>query len=200
MHICTYFCDKLHAVSLHNGVLPSYDDLVTHFEHNNPVGELKWHLGTWQEIQSRKSCSVCQIVVAAIEEDTQNEVHGRVVSMDQVIDVVLFPEESGFRLTFPSRLGMHMTFIAKGEGQASSPINGRQLGSPVFDLAMVQNWIQSCDQSHSDCGKHVRSQEQTNYTVRFETQCSCRYSFNVLRRTAHPMRIPKRLRGWNFGS
>lgn len=73
------------------------------------------------------------------------------INANQLVEVVLFPEETGFRLSFPSRLGTQLAFIASDESQVQSPDCARVVGVSNIRPDIICNWLRKCDHSHTDC-------------------------------------------------
>ncbi|KAI9147613.1 HET-domain-containing protein [Paramyrothecium foliicola] len=73
------------------------------------------------------------------------------------IEVIMFSDESVFRLSYPSRLGTHIAFVAEEVAQAVSPQDARKLHSSPFVLSKVRGWIDKCNLNHSDCIRYSRA-------------------------------------------
>ncbi|KAH7348252.1 heterokaryon incompatibility protein-domain-containing protein [Pyrenochaeta sp. MPI-SDFR-AT-0127] len=155
MSICTEFCEKIKALQVHHN-LPSSDELSLQLPRVNDGGG--WHLGTWREIQQRSQCGFCQLVVIAVSD---NIIPGEYESIDpdQAIDVLLFPDEQSFRLSYPSRLGTRIAFVA-GDGVTSrGPDTARIISRTGIDSSVIKEWLHICDTKH-ECRPQPVANEQ----------------------------------------
>lgn len=147
MESCTQFCARLHKLIARTGSTPSRDELdslLSDLKSDLPHG---LSLGTFEELQSR-SCPLCELALAAI---THTVADVKRIAPDQAVDVVLFPEETGFRLSFPSRLGTQLLFVASEESQAASPDCARIIESSHISPGTISRWLHKCDSNHTNC-------------------------------------------------
>ncbi|CAG9987308.1 unnamed protein product [Clonostachys byssicola] len=190
MENCTEFCARLHKLVAGTGSTPSrdqLDSLLGDWKSDLPHGLA---LGTFQELQARP-CPFCELVLAAIT-DTVTDV--KRIAPDQAVDVVLFPEETGFRLSFPSRLGTQLLFVASEESQAASPDCARVIQSSHVSPATISRWLQKCDSHHSNCvrpavlrlkdesrpGGHFFEEDTSNFRVLdLEARCIKRVALDA---------------------
>lgn len=150
MSICTEFCSQLRAIKLEDGVLLSHDELVEQLQFTDDDLEQGRHLGTWQELQQRTLCAFCQLVVIATS-DSVGANQSAAIRPDQAIGVLIFPGEQSFRLSYPSRLGIRLAFLAEGGTFASGPDSARLVRGPRVPVSRIQSWLQACDQKHEAC-------------------------------------------------
>ncbi|CAH0036434.1 unnamed protein product [Clonostachys rhizophaga] len=147
MESCTQLCVRLHELVARTGSTPSRDELdslLSDWKSDLPHGLA---LDTFQELQSR-SCPFCELSLAAI---THTVADVKRIAPDQAVDVVLFPEETGFRLSFPSRLGTQLLFVASEESQAASPDCSRIIESSHISPGTISRWLHKCDSNHTSC-------------------------------------------------
>ncbi|CAH0047029.1 unnamed protein product [Clonostachys solani] len=190
MESCTQFCARLHKLAARTGSTPSRDELdslLSHWKSDLPHGLA---LGTFQELQSR-SCPFCQLALAAI---THTVADVKRIATDQPIDVVLFPEETGFRLSFPSRLGTQLLFVASNESQVASPDCARVIDSSHISPGTISRWLHKCHSNHANCvrpamlsteddspsGGYFREEDTSNFRVLdLEARCIKRVALHA---------------------
>jgi hypothetical protein len=147
---CAEFCTRLKDIRLKNGVLPSHNELIAQLQFTDDDKQRGQSLGTWYELQKRKQCDFCQLVVAAVSESAgiadQSE-----VSPDQPINILIFPDEQSFRLSYPSLLGTRLAFVAQEDSQTSGPDTARLIGGSGIQISQIVNWLRACDESHEGC-------------------------------------------------
>lgn len=104
-------------------------------------------LGRWRELLARKECGFCQLVVAAISDS----VDPSQVDADEPIDVLLFPGEQSFRLSYPSRVGTHIAFVADSAEQAGGPDSAREVKGSELPASQIVSWLRRCEENHTEC-------------------------------------------------
>ncbi|KAF2629382.1 HET-domain-containing protein [Macroventuria anomochaeta] len=74
-------------------------------------------------------------------------------SPDQQVEILLFPDEQSFRLSYPSPLGTRLAFIAEDQSQilAGRPDTARYVLSEDTVIPRIEGWLQTCDQNHATC-------------------------------------------------
>lgn len=145
---CTDFCTRLKAISPTDGTLPSHDELVAKLQFTDDEQELGRCLGTWRELQQRTECAFCQLVVAAVD----SHANGTDTAPDQPISVLIFPGEQSFRLSYPSRLGVRLAFVARDGGpKPGGPDTARLVEGSSIDVSVIAGWLRSCDGNHDGC-------------------------------------------------
>jgi hypothetical protein len=142
---CTSLCDRIYGLQTNNGKLPSHDGLVAHLSCGGEDPQNGWSLGKLHDIQQRTHCPFCQLVAVAISDTTRD------VDPDQHIRVVIFPGEQSLRLSFPSRLGTHLAFIAGDESQIGGVDNARLIESTAINMAKIEQWLKMCEDRHHGC-------------------------------------------------
>lgn len=148
MNGCTEFCTRLKAIAPTDGALPSHDGLVAHLQFTADDRELGRYLGEWQELQQRTECGFCQLVVAAVA----SHASGAEIAPDQPISVLVFSGEQSFRLSYPSRLGARLAFVARDGGpKPGGPDTARLVDGSSIDVSVISRWLRSCDESHEGC-------------------------------------------------
>jgi hypothetical protein len=150
MSSCIEFCTRLKTISLKNSVLPSHDELIARLQFTNDDQQRGQCLGTWDELQKRTQCDFCQLVVAAVSESAgpadQSE-----VSPDQPVNILIFPDEQSFRLSYPSLLGVRLAFVAQDDGQPSGPDTARLIGGSGIQISKIVSWLRVCNENHDEC-------------------------------------------------
>lgn len=144
MQTCTPFCEKLKAILLKDNLFPSHADLKAHLPFSSEKSEC--HLGTWSDLQQREYCSFCQLVVTAVSSHDIDDVPG-----DQEISVLIFPGEQSFRLSYPSRLGLRLAFVAEDEKYVVGPDTARPVREENIQTGLIEKWMKVCDEEHGVC-------------------------------------------------
>ncbi|OIW28098.1 HET-domain-containing protein [Coniochaeta ligniaria NRRL 30616] len=147
---CTDICTKFAKLAHRNGKLPTHDELVSCFavkqeEYKEDELQEGILLGTLQELRQRKSCPVCRLVLIAIDDAADG------VSQppaDQPVRLLLFPGEQSFRLSYPSRLGTRLAFLADNDSQISGPDSARVVKGDQINPAKVLLWLRKCEEHH----------------------------------------------------
>lgn len=153
MSPCTEFCIGLRRLRLTNDTLPSHSQLL---EQLPATGEAKrWQIGTWREIQGRSGCEFCRLITATITECTR----GTRNNPDQDVEVLLFPNERSFRVSYPSPLGTRLAFVAESPNQicTGGPDIARLLSQEDSIIQRIEGWLQVCNQQHSSCFRRTTS-------------------------------------------
>lgn len=147
---CTKICAKLAKLAPINGKLPTHNGLASLLafkqeeKEEDPLAE-GLPLGTLQELRQRKKCPFCQLVLVAIN-DAVDE--GLQHPSDQLVRLVLFPGEQSFRLSYPSRLGTRLAFVADNDSQISGPDSARVVKGDQINPAKVLSWLTKCEEHH----------------------------------------------------
>ena len=150
MGCCTEFCTRLKAINLKNGVFPSHDELILQLQFTDDDQHHGRSLGTWHELQKRTQCNFCQLVIAAVS-DSAGPADQSEVSPDQPVNVLIFPDEQSFRLSYPSRLGVRLAFVAKDDSQLSGPDTARLTDGSDIQISQIVRWLRTCDENHEAC-------------------------------------------------
>ncbi|KAL9114719.1 MAG: hypothetical protein Q9227_001397 [Pyrenula ochraceoflavens] len=145
---CTPFCNKLRSLGLQNGKLPSRQYLLQHLELVENDREFGERLGTLSELRDRTHCNFCQLVVKAVE-SSADQWDKYEDNASQSIDVLLFPDEQAFRLSYPSRFGTKLAFVAEEDGKITGPDNARPVINTQVRAAQITGWLAKCDTYHS---------------------------------------------------
>lgn len=161
---CTVFCEALKTIAPTGSRLPSHDELVTRLRFSEDDREEGRFLGTWNDLVQRAQCGFCQLVAAAVADNSDLTSSGR-IPPDQPIRVLIFPGEQSFRLSYPSRIGTRLAFVAEDSHQASGPDTARRVHAPHVQIPQIVGWLNSCDENHKACKfdrnpKQVRSSSQ----------------------------------------
>ncbi|KAF2134000.1 HET-domain-containing protein [Dothidotthia symphoricarpi CBS 119687] len=159
MELCTEFCKKLNAIHLDGGRFPSHEQLIAHLPSTSDDGS--WYLGTWRELQQHTQCNFCQLVAIAIAEDARPG-DNKVINPEQVISVLVFPGECSFRLSYPSRLGTRIEFVAENDVQAGGPDTARVVLESKVDVSRIKKWVQTCQERHESCSPSMLEEEDKN--------------------------------------
>lgn len=150
---CTDLCTRLNGLTLENGRLPNHEELVSHLRFSERDKTDGRCLGTICELQERRQCAFCQLVVSAAigDKDVGNESQ---LDPHETVNVFVFPKEQSFRLSYPSRLGTRLAFVAQDESQVSGPDNVRPIiGSE--ESSRILGWLGKCDEHHGNfCFPH----------------------------------------------
>jgi hypothetical protein len=148
---CTNICTTLAKLTLTNGKLPTHYELLAQlaFMKDEP-GEAELEegllLGTLQELRQRRACRTCQLVLAAIHESADEGPQSP--AADHQVRLLLFPGEQSFRLSYPSRLGTRLAFVADNDSQISAPDSARVIEGGEINPAKVQSWLRKCEDHH----------------------------------------------------
>lgn len=154
---CTELCTRLSGLQLRNGKLPSHDNLTRQLAlggEDSEDDQTAWPLGTLGELQKRTRCGFCQLVVRAISDSV--EPSGS--NLEQPVHVLVFPEEQSFRLSYPSRLGTRLAFVAEGEGQAGGPDSARLVRGSEIQVPLIRHWLDKCHEGHEECSLYTPEQ------------------------------------------
>ncbi|KAF1846033.1 HET-domain-containing protein [Cucurbitaria berberidis CBS 394.84] len=151
MSTCTELCQKLNRVQLQHAQLPSHDELLAQLPPLDSDGG--WCLGTWCQLQQRQQCAFCKLVVDAVLGSVK-KTHDEDIDSNQAISVLVFPDEQSFRLSYPSRLGTRIAFVAENAAQARGPDTARALPGAGIDISRLNSWLQVCCDNHGACQQH----------------------------------------------
>jgi hypothetical protein len=158
MSTCTYFCQTLKAIDLKHGVLPSHDELIEQLQFSDDDRERGRFLGTWYGLQQRTQCDFCQLVVAAVS-DNADLSGSDAIRLDQPISVLIFPGEQSFRLSYPSRLGLRLVFVAEYAQYVSGPDTARPVHESGIQVSQIKSWLKTCDEKHKACSLELVEHE-----------------------------------------
>jgi hypothetical protein len=150
MNTCTVFCERLKGMDVKHGVLPSHAELIEQLHFSDDDQEAGRLLGTWDILQQRTGCGFCQLVVAVIFEN-QGRNENDAINQDQEIRILLFPGEQCFRLSYPSRLGIRLAFVAQDVRHVVGPDTGRPIFEPGIRTEQIKGWLKTCDEAHEAC-------------------------------------------------
>ena len=148
MSPCTAFCTSLDTLSLDVNTPLSRRELLQQLPLTENHDE--WYLGIWSELQQRKDCIICQLVVDAIVECVQQTRH-EAVDPEQPVNVLLFPDEVSFRLSFPSPLSARLIFISADESHAQAPDMARLIPREGVEISRIKRWLLTCTENHQGC-------------------------------------------------
>ena len=66
--------------------------------------------------------------------------------------MLIFPGEQSFRLSYPSRLGVRLAFVARDGGpKPGGPDTARPVDGSSIDVSVISRWLGSCDGNHESC-------------------------------------------------
>jgi hypothetical protein len=150
---CTDFCNRLRTLSLEAGTLPLHDELASHlgFTDENQHGQ---RLGTLNELRQRLHCGFCRLALLAVL-DGQRQMSEEEFGEQQPIDIILFPNEQSFRLSYPSRMGTRIAFVAEENHQSSGPDTGRLVRGSEIRPSQILEWLRKCNEHHGKaCCSH----------------------------------------------
>jgi hypothetical protein len=158
MSTCTDFCETLKAIELKHGVLPSHDQLIEQLKFSTDDRERGRFLGTWYDAQKRTHCNFCQLVAAAVSNNADLSEMNAIPS-DQPISVLIFPDEQSFRLSYPSRLGLRLAFVAEDPRCVSGPDTARPVHEAGVQTSQIKSWLRTCDKKHKVCSLEILERE-----------------------------------------
>lgn len=166
MNLCTDFCERLKSINPKHGVLPLHDELVAQLKlsDNNPDEDKdvpEALLGTWQDLQQRTQCTFCQLAVAAISASVETN-GSDAIPGDQPISILIFPDEQSFRLSYPSRLGLRLAFVAENARYVSGADTARQVHKAGVQISQIKDWLRTCDEEHEACSLHPIEDEDVS--------------------------------------
>lgn len=150
MNSCTDFCERLKAIVLKDGVLPSHDELIAQLQFSDDDRERGRYLATRHDLDQRLQCGFCQLAAAAIS-DNANSSDSDPIRPDQPINILIFPGEQSFRLSYPSRLGLRLAFIAGDAQYVGGPDTARLVHEPGIQIPQIKSWLKTCDEKHGAC-------------------------------------------------
>jgi len=170
MSACTDFCERLKVIDLKRGILPSHDQLIAQLQFSDDDREQGRFLGTWHDLQQRTSCGFCQLVAAAVSEsdnvnaDSSNSNSNSNSDAirpgpDWPIRLLIFPGEQSFRLSYPSRLGLRLAFIAEYARHVNGPDTARLVPESGIQISQIKSWLRTCDEKHEACSLENVEQE-----------------------------------------
>lgn len=165
MNKCTALCDRLRATDLKDGVLPTHDELVDQLQFSEEDQEIGRHLGNWGILRQRTSCSFCQLVVTAISQSRSQNSYQE-TNPEQEIRILLFPGEQSFRLSYPSRVGIRLAFIAPEFKNAVGPDTGRIICESGIQTEQIKGWLKTCDEDHEACSLGSGNPEVNDFVSR----------------------------------
>lgn len=152
MSTCTDFCERLKVIDLRGDILPSHDELVAHLQLPGDNQEQQWLLGSWHELLQRTQCGLCQLVVAAISNDTDAAFSDiDAIRPNHPINIVIFPGEQSFRLSYPSCLGLRLAFVADDYRRVRGPDTARPIDNTRIEISQITSWLSICDEKHKAC-------------------------------------------------
>ncbi|SPO04197.1 uncharacterized protein DNG_06880 [Cephalotrichum gorgonifer] len=156
MNTCSEFCQGLASLSTPDGSLPTHADLVAQLNFDQEAKEVGRSLGTWEEITARKTCTFCELVVNAVWNSAEAE-----IDQGQRINVLLFPEETSFRLSYPSPLGTRLSFTAEYIENVVAPDSARPISNNGVKPEQMLHWLKKCDEDHEDC--YLNTTDEPNW-------------------------------------
>lgn len=147
--VCTELCDRLGTLRLVQSTLPLHDDIVSALEFTRHDQQHGRRLGTLKDIRKRTHCPFCRLVRAAIY-DAPGAAINDSIENEQVINVFLFPGEHSFRLSYPSRLGTRLAFVAEDTSRVNSPDSARCVHGATIQPLQILQWLDRCKMFHAD--------------------------------------------------
>lgn len=150
MPLCTDFCTSIGTVDFRKDAILAREELIKRLPITGTEGISEWPLGTWDELQRRTDCEVCKLVITAIAESLQADDSGA-VSPEQIANILLLPDETSFRLSFPSPLSARLAFVSSDASTSLSPDTARLIRREGVDVTRVKSWLQACDENHPSC-------------------------------------------------
>ena len=146
MTACSEFCQRLKGIDFSRGVLLSHDELVQQLQFSDDDKELGRFLGVWHNLLERTQCEFCQLVVTAVSDSGS-----QAIEQNQPISVLIFPGEQCFRLSYPSRLGLRLVFIAEDAEGVTGPDTARPACEPIEQVSYIRSWLHTCYEEHQAC-------------------------------------------------
>lgn len=154
---CTEFCEALRGIGAHDGKIPSHDELISALRIDGD-GCL---LGTLEELQKRRSCSSCQLILEAFNETaiaSAAKELGREATRVEGIRVTIHPGEHCLRLSHPSLHGTRILFV-KNDTEKINPEQGpyvaREVKEEQIPTSLVRSWLRQCEEKHGDSCFHL---------------------------------------------
>ncbi|RSM18720.1 hypothetical protein CDV31_002440 [Fusarium ambrosium] len=154
---CTEFCQALRGIGASDGKVPSHDELKSVLG----IDRDDYFLGTLDEIQQRKGCPFCQIILDALNEAvvaSAAQEPGFEAPEAEQVRVTIQPGEHCLRLSHPSRYGTRILFVgdeATNFNPEQGPYVARVVKEGQVPTSLVRSWLRQCEEKHGDSCFHL---------------------------------------------
>lgn len=154
---CTEFCQAVRSIGAFNGEVPSHDELRSALG----LDADGYLLGTLGELQERKGCSFCQIILEALNEAVLTSVakeSGLEAPRAEPVRITIRPGEHCLRLSHPLLCGTRVLFVENGTEKINSeqgPYVARVVKEEQVSTWLARSWLRQCEEKHGDSCFHL---------------------------------------------
>lgn len=148
---CTEFCQALQGIGAADGKIPSHGELKGALGINGD-GYL---LGTFRELQKRKRCPFCQVLVEALSEAVITSAPDPEAAQ---VRITIRPGEHCLRLSHPLLHGTRILFVkddAENIDAEQGPYVARAVEQEQVSASLVRSWLRQCEEKHGDSCFHL---------------------------------------------
>lgn len=154
---CTEFCRAVRGIGA-DGEVPSHDELRSALGLDPADGYL---LGTLGELQERKDCPFCRIILEALNgavlASTAKE-PGLEAPQAESVRITIRPGEPCLQLSHPSLYGTRFLFVENNTekiGPEQGPYVAREVKEEQVPTSLVRSWLRQCEKKHGDSCFHL---------------------------------------------
>ncbi|RSL60107.1 hypothetical protein CEP53_005562 [Fusarium sp. AF-6] len=154
---CTEFCQALRGIGASDGKVPSHDELKSVLG----IDGEGYLLGTLDEIQQRRGCSFCQIILEALNEAVAASVAeepGLQNPQAEQVRITIRPGELCLWLSHPSLYGTRILFVgddATSFNPEQGPYVARAVKEGQVPTSLIRSWLRQCEEKHGDSCFHL---------------------------------------------
>ncbi|KAI8685123.1 HET domain-containing protein [Fusarium keratoplasticum] len=154
---CTEFCQAVRGIGAFNGEVPSHDELRSALG----LDADGYLLGTLGELQKRKGCPFCQIILEALNEAVLASAvkeSGLEAPRAEPVRITVRPGEHCLRLSHPLLCGTRVLFVENGTEKINSeqgPYVARVVKEEQVSTWLVRSWLRQCEEKHGDSCFHL---------------------------------------------
>jgi hypothetical protein len=130
-------------------------------------------LGTWHELLQRTQCGFCQLVAATVSDNAESS-DSDGIRPDHPISILIFPGEQSFRLSYPSRWGLRLAFVAEDARYARGPDTARLVHKAGIQISRIRSWLRTCDEKHEACSLETVEHELVRIRILANTYFNAR--------------------------
>ncbi|KAI8691935.1 HET domain-containing protein [Fusarium sp. Ph1] len=154
---CTDFCQALREIGASDGKVPTHDELKSALG----IDANGYLLGTLDEIQQRKGCYFCQIILKVFNKVVVTpaaEELGLETPQVEQVRITIRPREHCLRVSHPSLYGTRILFAENGTGEIGpeqGPYVARMVKEEQVSTSLVRSWLRQCEEKHGDSCFHL---------------------------------------------
>ncbi|KAI8719800.1 HET domain-containing protein [Fusarium sp. LHS14.1] len=153
---CTEFCQAIRGIGA-DGEVPSHDELRSALG----LDADGYLLGTLNELQERKGCPFCQIILEALSGAVFASIakeSGLESPQAKQVRITIRPGEHYLRLSHPSIYGTRVLFF-ENNADKIDPEQGsyvaREVKEEQVPTSLVRSWLRQCEEKHGDSCFHL---------------------------------------------